>query len=273
MKFSIEKLIRSAIPLALIFLTACSGGSSSAPASLSSASASASAKAIAAFSLNGVTGTINETNKTVAVTMPYGTSVTALVATFTTTGTSVAVGGSAQISGTTANDFTSPVTYTVMAADSSTSNYTITVAVAANTAKAITAFSLNGVTGTINETNKTVAVTMPYGTSVTALVATFTTTGTSVAVGATAQISGTTANDYTSPVRYTVTAADSSTVNYTVTVTVALNSAKAITAFSLNGVTGTINETNKTIAVTMPYGTSVTTLVATFTITGNSFTP
>jgi hypothetical protein len=49
-------------------------------------------------------------------------------------------------------------------------------------------------------------------------VANFTTTGASVSVGATAQVSGTTANDFTSPVDYTVTAADGSTVDYTVTV-------------------------------------------------------
>ena len=92
---------------------------------------------------------------------------------------------------------------------------------AASSAKAITAFSLAGVTGTIDETNKTIAVTMPFGTNVSALVATFTTTGTSVSVGATPQISGTTANNFTSPVVYTVTAADATTVSYTVTVPVA----------------------------------------------------
>ena len=37
----------------------------------------------------------------------------------------------------------------------------------------------------------------------------------------TAQISGTTANDFTTPVTYTVTAADDSTQDYTVTVTIA----------------------------------------------------
>ena len=61
--------------------------------------------------------------------MPYGTDVTALVATFTTTGTGVTVGAVAQTSGTTSNDFTSPVAYTVTAADSTTSTYTATVAV------------------------------------------------------------------------------------------------------------------------------------------------
>jgi Protein of unknown function (DUF1566). len=87
--------------------------------------------------------------------------------------------------------------------------------------KAITAFSLAGVIGTINEAGKTIAVTMPFGTNVTALVATFTTTGASVKVGSTVQISGTTANNFTAPVAYTVTAADDTTVIYTVTVTVA----------------------------------------------------
>ena len=45
----------------------------------------------------------------------------------------------------------------------------------------------------------------------------------------------------------------------------ARNSAKAISAYSLAGVAGTINETAKTIAVTMPFGTDVTALNATFT--------
>ncbi len=141
---------------------------------------------------------------------------------------------------------------------------------ALNSAKAITAYSLGGVAGTINESAKTIAVAMPYGTDVTALVATFSTTGASVKVGTTLQTSGTTANDFTSPVAYTVTAADASTATYTVTVTVALNSAKAITAYSLGGVAGTINEAAKTIAVAMPYGTDVTALVATFSTTGAS---
>ena len=51
-----------------------------------------SAKAITACSLAGVTGTIHETAKTISVTMPSGTNVTALVAKFTTTGARVKVG-------------------------------------------------------------------------------------------------------------------------------------------------------------------------------------
>jgi hypothetical protein len=50
-------------------------------------------------------------------------------------------------------------------------------------------------------------------------VATFTTTGSSVKIGSTVQVSGTTANDFTGPIIYTVTAADGSTATYTVSVT------------------------------------------------------
>jgi len=254
--------------LLLAALVAGCGGSGGSP-TLSSA------KVITAYSLAGATGTINETAKTISVTMPSGTNVTALVAKFTTTGASIKVGTTTQTSSTTANDFTSPVAYKVTAANSTTVTYTVTVTVAANSAKAITAYSLAwttgtpGVaTGTINETAKTIAVTVPNGTGVTALVATFTTTGSGVKVSTTTQTSGTTANNFTNPVVYTVTAANSTMVTYTVTVTIASTSAKAITAYSIAGVVGTINETGKTIAVTMPFGTDVTALVATFTSTG-----
>jgi len=88
-------------------------------------------------------------------------------------------------------------------------------------AKAITAFSFQGLTppvaGAINEAEHTIALTVPKGTNVSALVATFTTTGAAVEVTSTPQVSGVTANDFTSPVAYTVTAADASTQDYLVT--------------------------------------------------------
>jgi hypothetical protein len=93
--------------------------------------ASSSAKATTVYSLDGVVGTINETAKTISVPMPYGTNVTSMVATFTITGNGVKVGSVAQTSGTTANDFTSPVLYIITAADSTSATYTVTVAIAA----------------------------------------------------------------------------------------------------------------------------------------------
>ena len=92
---------------------------------------SQSAKAITAFGFSSpaVTGAVDEAAHTIAVKVPTGTGLTALVATFTTTGTSVTVGVTPQVSGTTANDFALPLTYTVTAADSSTQNYVVTVTV------------------------------------------------------------------------------------------------------------------------------------------------
>ena len=110
--------------LVVAVVTGCSGGDGG-------SSAPSSTKALTAYSLAGVTGTINETAKTIAVTMPSGTNVTALAATFTTSGATVKVSTVAQTSGTTANNFTNPVVYTVTAADSSTATYTVTVTVAA----------------------------------------------------------------------------------------------------------------------------------------------
>jgi hypothetical protein len=242
-----------------------------------------SANAITAFSLAGVTGTINNTAKTISVTMPNGTNVTSLIATFTTTGASVTAGtpAVAQTSGTTPNDFTNPVTYTVIAADSTPATYTVTVA--RSSASAITAFSFvgfPGVAGTITATGpttNTIAVTMPNTAAITALVATFTTTGTSVTVNGVTQTSGSSPPiNFSSPVLYTVTAADGTTqATYNVIVTNASSSANAITAYSLKGVTGTIATPvpgTNTITVTLPKGTAVTALVATFTTTGNSVT-
>ena len=238
------------------------------------------ARAITTFSFQGldppVTGVIDEGAHTIALTVPYGTARSALVATFSTTGAAVRVGATAQVSGATANDFGSPVTYTVTAADGTTQAYVVTVTVALSPAKAITTFSFQGldppVTGVIDEGAHTIALTVPYGTARSALVATFSTTGAAVRVGATAQVSGATANDFGSPVTYTVTAADGTTQAYVVTVTVALSPAKAITTFSFQGldppVTGVIDEGAHTIALTVPYGTARSALVATFSTTG-----
>ncbi len=179
-----------------------------------------SKKEITAFSINGIDGTINKEDKTIAVAgMPYDTNVTALVATFTATGESVKVGTTEQTSEETPNDFTNPVIYTITAEDNSTQDYVVTVTLAPSPLKAITAFSLGESAGTINETDKTIAVNLPAGTDVTALIATFTTTGVSVKVGSTFQASGQTANNFNNPVVYTVAAADTTTQDYTVTVT------------------------------------------------------
>ncbi|MBP7736460.1 MAG: hypothetical protein KA369_10850 [Spirochaetes bacterium] len=282
-----------------LFFTACesgSGGGGISPFLALFLNGGDSGHSITAFSFTSaknlglsadVSGTISGTS--IAVTVPYGTTVTALKATFTTTGKSVSVGGAAQTSGVSANDFTGPVTYTVTAADGSTRDYTVTVTVAINTAKEITAFGFTSAKNSVLSTNVTgaitgtiIAVTVPNGTaSIANLIATFTTTGTSVKIGTVEQTSGTTANDFTSAKIYTVTAANGSTQSYTVTVTVASASAKEITAFSFPVDTNVYNLNHEygidlgttisgtSITAKLPYGS---TLVATFATSGASVT-
>ena len=219
-----------------VFMVGCGGSSGGVSASTPGGAqgGASTAKAITGYWLAWTTGTPGTATGTItgsaspyaiAVTVPSGTDVTAMVATFTTTGSSVKIGAAVQTSAATSNNFSAPpVAYMVTAADTSTAIYNVTVTVASTSAKAITAYSLNGVAGVITEPAHTIAVTVPSGTNVTALVATFTTTGASVTVGsapAVTQVSGTTPNDFTtSPVAYTVTAGDTTTAIYNVTVTV-----------------------------------------------------
>ena len=149
-----------------------------------------------------------------------------------------------------------------------------------DTAKAITSFSFVGLgTGEINEEGHLITVTVPYGTDASDLIATFITTGEQVTVTPTelpvVQVSGITSNNFLGEVTYTVTAEDGSTQNYIVSVSVALNPAKAIIAFSIPSQIGTttINEIGHTITVVMPNGTDVSSLTPTVTITGLSVDP
>lgn len=69
----------------------------------------------------------------------------------------------------------------------------------------------------INGTEITAGV--PHGTDITALIANFTIIGANIQVNGTVQESGVSANDFSEPVTYTVTADDGSVQEYTVTVT------------------------------------------------------
>jgi hypothetical protein len=178
------------------------------------------------FSLLGITGTIDELAKTISVTVPFATNVTSLAAVFTTTGVRVNVGWPLQVSGSTTNDFTNPVVYTVTADDNTFVNYTVTVTKARNTEKAITAFNIQNYPmsiGLINESAKAIFVYMPRYTDLRALIPYFSTTGSSVTIGTSVQSFGNTPNDFlnsiTTPLSYVVHAYDGSTATYAVTVT------------------------------------------------------
>ena len=94
---------------------------------------------------------------------------------------------------------------------------TTTVIVAQNSIKQITSFSFQGLNPTVVATiiGTTITATVPYGTNVTTLVPTITITGSSVSPAS--EVSN---NFTTNPQTYTVTAADTTTQDYHVTVTV-----------------------------------------------------
>lgn len=218
MKHSVE-LLAVALSLIAVFSAGCpiqvEKNSESDTGNLSSA------KEITAFSIvnPSAVGIISSTSRTIDVTVPAATDRISLVAAFKTTGVSVRVGNVPQISGVTQNNFTNPVVYTVFAEDGSTAQYTVTVSLSgSSSAKAITNFSILGRPGNIDEVAKTITVLAPYGANFSSMIATFTTTGASVKVAGVLQTSGTTVNDFTAPVTYTVTAADGTSVNYVVSV-------------------------------------------------------
>jgi len=161
--------------------------------------------------VQNVSTVINTDDHTITATVPYGTNITALVPAITTsTGASHTPEG--------AQDFTEPVTYTVTAADEETSQaYTVTVIVGENNEAEILGFQFvvqtQIINAVINTDDHTITATVPYGTNITALVSAITTSP-----GATYTPEG--EQDFSSPVMYTITAADGETTQtYTVTVT------------------------------------------------------
>ena len=180
------------------------------PGTLTLTTTQATGASATTFVLTNSSATINKIVK-----FASGTS----VSTFDNA-TAFSNGSTAQI--TTGDFFVIKVT----AADG-TVNYTrVNVTVNSNVAS-FSAFNFSQLTpsviGTVDNTLNTVQLVVPVGTTVTNLVAVFTfSEGASVSVGGTAQISGTTSNNFSSPVTYLVTSQDSSTVrSYTVTVTIA----------------------------------------------------
>lgn len=84
---------------------------------------------ITGFSINGVSGSINQTNSTISVVMPYGTDVSKLVPVISGNNIASITPGSGVM-----QNFSKPVTYTVTLADGTTKTYTVTVYVQSGTA-------------------------------------------------------------------------------------------------------------------------------------------
>ena len=166
-------------------------------------------KQILKFEVEGVVGNIDDDAKTVVLDFPAGTDVSHMTPTIT-----ISDYATVEPESGVAQDFTSPVYYTVTAMNGTTAQYMVEAVVHdVDNEKSILSFVIDGVEGEINEIAKTVSLTMPEDTDVTGLVPTI-----EVSEGATVSPASGEAQDFTNPVEYTVTAQNGTTAVYTVTV-------------------------------------------------------
>ena len=171
-------------------------------------------KFILTFKVDSVYGTIDEDTKIVRLDFSAGTDVTHLVPT-------IIISNYATIepeSGV-AQDFTNPVYYTVTAMNGTTAQYMVEAVVHdADNEKSILSFRFDALEadGAIDEIARRISFVLPAETDVTQLVPTIV-----VSEGATVSPASGEAQDFSTPVTYTVTALNGTTADYIVSVNVA----------------------------------------------------
>jgi hypothetical protein len=209
--------------------------------------------AITKFIIAGVEGLIDEKAdpKTITLTLPRAISREDLVP----EEISLSEGASVSPLPDEAQDFTGPVEYTLTREELRTI-YRVIV----KTTAAITGFRIGAIEGIIAEEAdpKTITLTLPAGTDLRSLSPVITLSDPALTVD---PPSGE-AQDFSRPVEYTLTL-EGVTTGYRVSVGVAApgaSDARAITGFSINGVSGVIDGTAKTIALVLPFGTGLTAL-------------
>ncbi len=156
---------------------------------------------------------IDEVNHRIHIVVPYGVSITNLIAFFTLApGATADIDGKIQQSGVTQNDFSQSLTYRILAADKvTTEEWTVIVVPAPNEATQIISYSFAEQTGPaiIDRGNNIISVEIEFMADITYLIADFTLSdGATATVNGIEQISGITANDFSRQVIYTVRAQD-----------------------------------------------------------------
>ncbi|UOB16140.1 leucine-rich repeat domain-containing protein [Abyssalbus ytuae] len=217
-----------------------------------------------------ITASLNQTNKTVAATVPFGTNITALEPDIT-------ISDKATISPTGAQDFSDEkeIIYTVTAEDGTSAIYKTKIKIAPNDGRKIIDFVFRAkdneslgqddIPATIDAENNTITATLPKSTDPTALVP-------DIVLSENATISPTGPQDFSNKkkVIYTVTAEDGTKTTYTVEAEVIVNDESKITEFIFRAkenesigqddITATIDAENN-ITATLPAGTDMTALV------------
>jgi hypothetical protein len=232
------------------------------------------------FSNPMAVGVIDQNAHTITVKVPYGTNPANLTPTVYYEGLSLdpASGG--------AEDFSSPRIYTVTARNKTVQPYTVKVIPERNSAKEISAISFPGlgvletVIGSVPGSDGHIPISVRVSqntSSLEGIVPTITHTGVSISPGPG------TAQNFSGPVFYRVSAEDGSTKDYAVSVHV--EGGAVITGFVFNlalnssltkQVVGSINQAEYTILAVLPYGTDpdvLTDLVPTITYIGANIKP
>ncbi|WP_282015609.1 alpha-amylase family glycosyl hydrolase [Marinifilum flexuosum] len=176
--------------------------------SLTEAHVNHSGKEITSFSINGDAAQIS--GDQIALQIDAGTDITSLSPVIV-----VSEHASVSPASGVAQDFSSPVQYTVTAEDGNQQVYTVTIS-QLSIAKDITRFTVDGIDATIGE--NIINLELPYNTSVDISQVTPT-----IEISPKASISPLSgvARDFTNPQTYTLTAENNSTKDYTVSITIA----------------------------------------------------
>jgi len=198
MKKHINKYwVKVSAVLAMIFMiTACENSFENSGFDINSPSN------VTSFKINGVAGEIDQKTGKINLTMLYGSDITAVKPEIILEG-----GATSNLDLTKPINFTSPIKFRVVNGNLY-KDYTVTTVVLSP----IKSFTVNGVAATVNDISKTITMTLPEGTNLTALKPVIETTeGVSISPA-----SGTTV-DFSNAVTFVVTA-NGKSVNYTANV-------------------------------------------------------
>lgn len=220
---------------------------------------------------------INYTNKTININVQNQAQLDNLTAEFTLSPNAITkINGVEQESSVTTNDFTAPVTYTVIAEDLSEANWTVSVTKEVSANIIGFSFGSNDHTGAIiNKTNKTINIVVKNNVDLSVLAAEFTLSdGATAEIGGVLQLSGISTNSFTENVIYTIKSSDNTiTNNWTVTTTKYYSADAKIIDYSLaetNIISKEINTASKSINIVVEYNTDLTDLIAEYNISNGA---
>ena len=203
----------------------------------------------------------------IILTVPFKTDVSDMVMTFEAGFAEVYVNDSLQVSGVTSNDFREPVNYSIISWDgNATAEYTVRVKkVPPQTENELFSFGFQGINDqtTIDHDSLIIKSVVPAGTSINNLVAEFTVSESAIVkVKGQTQTSGTTSNNFLQDVKYNIIAEDGSVKTYDVQIEFAPSDRNNFLYFAFTDpqVVGEIDNEEKTITVTVPEGTDVSSM-------------